>query len=97
MNIRFLPPARQELDDAFDWYQQQAAGLGFDFLDEVDRVVRRIRLFPESCAILADDVRRAQVNRFPYGLIYGAEPGTLVVVAVAHLHREPYYWVDRER
>jgi hypothetical protein len=27
MNIRFLAPARQELDDAVAWYDQQADGL----------------------------------------------------------------------
>jgi plasmid stabilization system protein ParE len=97
MNVRFLPLASQELDDAFDWYQQQADGLGFELLDELDRVVRRVRLFPESCAVLVDDLRRAQLSRFPYGVIYGVEPDTLVVVAVAHLHREPFYWIDRDR
>ena len=41
MKVRFLTLAQQELDDAVAWYNEQAAGLGYDFLDEVDRVVRR--------------------------------------------------------
>jgi hypothetical protein len=28
MNIRFLEPARNELDDAFDWYEMEQRGLG---------------------------------------------------------------------
>mgnify|MGYP001587528868 CR=1 FL=1 len=32
MRIDFLPPAREELDGAFGWYEDQAAGLGFAFL-----------------------------------------------------------------
>jgi len=39
MNVRFLVPARQELDDAVAWYDQQADGLGKEFLDELDRVI----------------------------------------------------------
>lgn len=41
MKVRFLTLAQQELDDAVAWYNEQAAGLGYDFLDEVDRAVRR--------------------------------------------------------
>ena len=95
MTVRFLSLARQELDDAHDWYEQQCAGLGREFLDEVDRVVRRIRRYPESCAELALGLRRGLLARFPYGLIYGRDGEALVIVAVAHLHRRPQYWVDR--
>jgi hypothetical protein len=28
-------------------------------------------------------------------VIYGIDGNTLVVVAVAHLHRHPRYWIDR--
>ncbi len=33
--------------------------------------------------------------RFPFGLVYGLNGDTVVIVAVAHLHREPRYWSDR--
>ena len=28
-------------------------------------------------------------------LVYGTDQETVVVIAVAHLHREPRYWADR--
>jgi hypothetical protein len=34
MKVRFLKIAEQELGDAVTWYNQQADGLGQDFLDE---------------------------------------------------------------
>jgi hypothetical protein len=42
MNIRFLSLAHQEVDDAVAWHNEQAEGLGLDFLDELDRVVRLV-------------------------------------------------------
>jgi hypothetical protein len=33
--------------------------------------------------------------RFPYGLIYSIDGDTVVIVAVAHLHRRPRFWIDR--
>ena len=95
MRVRFLAVARQELDDAVVWYDEQAIGMGREFLDEIDRAVRRAATFPLSCPEIEPGMRRCLLARFPYGLIFGVDEKTLVVVAVAHLHREPRYWVDR--
>jgi plasmid stabilization system protein ParE len=95
MKVRFLTLAQQELDDAVAWYNEQAAGLGYDFLDEVDRAVRRTVAFPMSCPEIEPGLRRCLLARFPYGLIYGMEDDSIVVVAVTHLHRLPRYWTDR--
>jgi len=97
MKVRFLILAQQELDDAVDWYNEQADGLGKEFLDELDRAVRRSVAFPLSCPEIEPGLRRCLLARFPYGLVYGLEGDTIVVVAVAHLHREPRYWADRTK
>ena len=95
MKVSFLPLARKEVDDAVTWYNKQVIGLGQEFLDELDRVVRRAVTFPISCPEIEPGVRRCLLARFPYGVIYGVDWETIVVVAVAHLHREPRYWVGR--
>lgn len=46
MNVSFLSLAQTELDNAVDWYNEQAPGLGIEFLDELDRAVRRAATFP---------------------------------------------------
>ena len=94
MKVRFLTLAQQELDDAVAWYNEQVAGLGYDFLDEVDRAVRRTVAFPMSCPEIEPGLRRCLLARFPYGLIYGMEDDSIVVIAVTHLHRLPRYWTD---
>jgi plasmid stabilization system protein ParE len=48
MTVRFLALAQKELDDAVDWHNGQATALGLEFLDEVDRAVRRTVSFPMS-------------------------------------------------
>ncbi len=52
MNIRFLEPARSELDDAFDWYEMEQSGLGRRFLAEIQSALERITVFPDSCAVI---------------------------------------------
>lgn len=95
MKVRFLSPAQQELDDAVAWYNEQADGLGREFLDELDRAVRRAVTYPSSCQEIDPGLRRCLLIRFPYGLVYGLDGDVVVIVAVAHLHREPRYWSDR--
>ena len=95
MKVAFLPPAQSELDEAVAWYNRQAAGLGREFLDELDRAVRRAIAFPLSYPEIERGIRRCRLARFPYGVIYGIDGESLVVVAVAHLHRRPRYWIDR--
>jgi plasmid stabilization system protein ParE len=95
MKVRFLKLAEQELADAVTWYDQQTDGLGRDFLDELDRAVRRMAAFPLSCPEIESGVRRCLLARFPYGVIYGLEGDKIIIVAVAHLHRQPRYWADR--
>ena len=93
--VRFLTLAQQEVDDTVAWYNEQVDGLGQEFLDELNRGVRRVAAFPTACPEIGSGLRRCLLARFPYGLVYSLEGDTIVVVAVAHLHREPRYWVDR--
>lgn len=95
MKVRFLTPAQAELDDAVCWYNDQVDGLGLEFLDELDRAVRRAAVYPLSCPEIEPGLRRCMLARFPFGVIYGLDDETVVVVSVAHLHRKPRYWADR--
>ena len=40
MRIKFIPPADQELIDAFDYYEAQLTGLGKQFKDEFNKTVK---------------------------------------------------------
>lgn len=95
MTVRFLEVAEIELDQAFRWYKSQAPGLGDIFLIELLSAAERVSLYPEAWHSLDEGLRRCRLNRFPYGLIYTIESGDILVLAVAHLHREPGYWRDR--
>lgn len=95
MKIRFLLPARRELSEAVRYYNAQRVRLGEEFRDEVWETLQRIKQFPEAWHPLSVSIRRCQMIRFPYGLIYAASENELLIIAVAHLHRAPQYWRSR--
>lgn len=95
MRTRFLLPARHELRDAVRYYNAQRIGLGEEFRDEAWETVRRIKEFPLAWHPLGGVIRRCQMRRFPYGIIYEPDESEIVIIAIAHLHRSPEYWRPR--
>jgi plasmid stabilization system protein ParE len=95
VEIRLLKLAQHEMDDAFLYYEEQSPGLGYEFIDEIFATLKRIKLNPQSWAPFGKRTHRCLVHRFPYGIIYQIRENELLIVAIAHLHRNPEYWIDR--
>ncbi|HEY2773746.1 MAG TPA: type II toxin-antitoxin system RelE/ParE family toxin [Candidatus Binatia bacterium] len=90
--VEFHPEASAEFLAAATYYESQAHDLGHDFITLVERAVARLQEFPDIGRPFGQRLRRIVVPRFPYGLVYRAEPDRIHVVAVMHLRRRPGYW-----
>lgn len=95
MTVRFLQAARLELDDAVEYYNRERPGLGYELLWEVFFAIDRIKQLPQAWQPFHEDARRYLIRRFSYRLIYIEEPDLILILAIAHLHRQPDYWIDR--
>jgi plasmid stabilization system protein ParE len=93
--LAFRPEARDDLEEAYAWYEGQRPGLGEDLLAAVRAALDRIRRNPGIYAQVHRDVRRASVRRFPYGVFYRTEKHRIVIVAVYHAARDPAGWQAR--
>ena len=95
MNFKFIEPALLEMDDAARYYNEQLSGLGVKFYYEVLSTIELIQLFPSSWNQCSPNTRKAILKAFPYSLIYVIDGETIVIIAIAHHHRKPEYWIDR--
>ena len=95
MVVRLHPLAQAEFAEAAAFYEERAPGLGRDFFDEVQRVLRNVADSPGAGSPLEGPYRRAFCRRFPFAVIYREEPAAVVVQAVMHLRRRPGYWKER--
>ncbi|MFO0843937.1 MAG: type II toxin-antitoxin system RelE/ParE family toxin [Gemmataceae bacterium] len=93
--LDFHPAVRDEIDDAHDWYEQRQAGLGRDFLDEVERVLGEIAANPARYGFAEGDVREGLLTRFPYAVYYRVLTDRVRVLAVFHTARDPSGWQSR--
>jgi plasmid stabilization system protein ParE len=89
------PEAEAEIDEASRWYDLQNPGLGADFLRAVGAALAVIQRNPFQYQVIYGEARRAQLRRFPYGLIYIVADPEIIVVACMHGRRSPKRWQGR--
>lgn len=91
----FLPHAFFDVADAADWYESQKTGLGIRFLDEIERVLSRVRSNPLQFPEIEPGVRRGLLRRFPYSVYFSVGEAAIRVIAILHQHRHPDTWRNR--
>jgi toxin ParE1/3/4 len=98
---RLHSAAERELEDAEEWYERERPGLGSEFVAEVEAALLRVCTTPKAFVCVADlppqlsEIRRAHLHRFPYHLVYFVHDDAVRILAVAHNHRRPGYWLGR--
>ncbi len=95
MNVIFDDLANEEFNDAVEYYEFQIKGLGKRFKEEMIRALNTIKRFPEIGVVEEGDIRRYLLHKFPYKILYSIEKDYLYIIAIAHMHREPSYWIKR--
>jgi plasmid stabilization system protein ParE len=93
--LEFHRSVRDEINDAHDWYEHHQAGLGREFLDELEQVLAGIAANPARYGFAEDDIREGLLQRFPYAVYYRELPDRVRVLAVFHTSRDPSTWQSR--
>ncbi|HET6409927.1 MAG TPA: type II toxin-antitoxin system RelE/ParE family toxin [Chthoniobacteraceae bacterium] len=101
MNWRvvFRPEIRNDIGEAYRWYEDQGTGLGREFVAEAIAVFESLAANPNlnSRRSRALNVRWRISRRFPYRVVYQVrESESLVlVIAVLHAARHDRHWQRR--
>lgn len=66
----FLPSAREEFLAAADYYEAASPGLGAEFIEDVERAMKRLATFPKHGSPYVAETRRVVLRRFPFDVIY---------------------------
>lgn len=93
--ILFTELARQEAKDAETFYELELPGLGKVFRAELKAAVQRIADYPQAWSYEQGEIRKCLLHKFPFKVLYSIETDHLLIIALAHQHRNPDYWVGR--
>jgi len=89
LTVVFRQIARQEFNEAIEWYDSDRPGVGAEFATEVESFLTRIADAPEQFRKVRGDVRRAVLRRSLYTIHFLPESNRIVVLAVFHAKRNP--------
>ncbi len=91
----FHPDTALEIKASYEWYQNQAEGLGDDFLTELESAFDAIAELPNTWPKFTKNCRRFLLSRFPFSVICRAKNNSIFVIAIMHNSKKPGYWEER--
>jgi toxin ParE1/3/4 len=90
LRVIYKPLARLEVSAAYEWYGQAHIGMHDAFIDELERTNGFLASDPHLYPCVEGEVRRANLNRFPYSLFFVIDADTVSVLSCFHQHRDPW-------
>jgi plasmid stabilization system protein ParE len=87
--------AERELNESATWYERRQPGLREQFLESVEDTLSHIEENPQLYPVVHLDIRRAPLQRFPFGVYYALIGSKIQVLAVVHDARHPSVWQRR--
>lgn len=78
------------------YYELQQPGLGEKFENEIKQALKRIESFLDAFPLVIDEIRKYTLHRFPYKIYFCNQNDVIVILAIAHQHSIPFYWVNRD-
>jgi plasmid stabilization system protein ParE len=93
--LTYRPEARDDIDTAYLWYEQQRPGRGDDFLAALRELLDQIQQNPELYGVTYRRTRAAPTRQFPFVVYYRVDSDRIIVIAVQHGKRNPRHWRGR--
>lgn len=95
-NVIIQPEAEADLDEAYQYFEQQKSGLGFQLPEDITEVFELLEANPLVFQKVYGEKRRAVIRRFGYNVIYKVLDGDVYVLAIMHGSRDPRKWESRK-
>jgi plasmid stabilization system protein ParE len=98
MRLSYHPRFASDLAEAARFYEEQQAGLGMAFITEAEEAIKLIAEHPRMWRVIAKDVRRYLLKRFPYAIHYRLADDAQVVrlLTIRHGARRPQAGLRRK-
>jgi len=96
MHLVFHPKVYSDIDEIMEYYERVATReLADEFYSELRYYLQQAAERPESFAIRERDLRRVNLQRFPYHFLFRIVGDVVRVLVVRHHRRRPTVGVRR--
>jgi len=96
MRLEFHKQVASDISRIMDYYENVAGPeLADDFYAELHFFFRKAAEFPESYRVRERDLRRVNLNRFPYHFLFRKVEDRVRILVVRHHKRRPSLGIHR--
>lgn len=97
MALIFHKLVQRDLRIVLRYYEEEAGvELADQFFDELERLVREIEQNPTKFHRIHDGIRRANLQCFPYHLLFKSSQAEIRVLVLRHDKRRPDFGLSRK-
>jgi len=80
--------AQKDIENAYNWYEDQLSGLGERFLQELEDCYLRLERNPYAFANINNELRQIGVHKFPFVIVFEINAKKVIIYAVFHTNRD---------
>ncbi len=95
MKLKLHTSIKRDIRHAVNWYDKKSDRAGDEFIQEVNTALERIAADPTHFHFMHDNVRRYNLKRFPYHIIFEIHLMFVHVLAVKHHRMHPDFGLKR--
>ncbi len=95
MNLHFHPEAKDDVRTIAEKYGEVSERVHERFWTELESAIQRIGEFPERHHLDASGYRRANLEKFPYHLLFETSDTETRILVVRHNRRDPSFGLER--
>jgi plasmid stabilization system protein ParE len=88
-HVLLTKEARNEVVDAYEWYESKQPKLGGRFKRQLHRTFNDILANPSGFKIIFENQRQATIDKFPFVVVYEIFDKEILVFAVFHTSQNP--------
>ena len=81
--------AIDDIQEAYNWYENQLTYLGEEFLEELYEVFDKLKQHPNHYSFIFNEFRSAGLKRFPYRIIYKIQGKKIFINSIRHKRQKP--------
>ncbi len=96
MKLLFHPSVYSDIEAIMEYYENAASEvLADEFYHELKAALLASGARPESFSIRERDIRRVNLERFPYHFLFRIVGDTVRILVVRHHHKQPSFGIRR--
>lgn len=87
-SYKFIPLAKEDITNAFNWYEEKSPGLGSKFLSALSVELNKINTVLVEEKKVYKDFQKHSFKEFPYYIYYKKDENKQLIIIFAVLHKK---------